>query len=1258
MLNKITLGHLKVLAPRTEYFWAIALFFLLSNLGFLSSSVSAAQKPPGKPLIHHGALAHTQDDSSGAVRTNAGFTTNSLYANDDGSTDLVPIGFEINFAGQLWSSLYVNNNGDVTFTQPLSTYTPFSIGSSQIPIIAPFFADVDTRPSGSALVTYGTDTVDGHAAFGVNWVNVGYYAYHMDKLDSFQLVLIDRSDLTPGDFDIEFNYDSLTWETGDASGGQDGFGGTPARAGFSDGTVNSNGWQELPGSGISYALLDGGSNALASHNLDSSQPGRYVFHIRSNEATASLQMLDENDLHKGVVVSGAAADGATQIRVHCEAQAPGTVALVYDGGAVSNTPDGTFVPAPGSIGDLNNLTLQQIGDHYEADAIYTVPEGLIDEATHNVYFQGTYTPQNGEPVTLETQTLQLQRPLVVLLHGLWSSPKTWNGEGVKRALEDSGFTVKTFDYRDTNAAHFHDNAGLLLDDLNSELQAIRTNRVAIARVDLVCHSMGGVIARTMVSDLPGYYANTFGKGLIRRLVTLGTPHEGSPWANLLWTGHNTRIIGSLLDRFFRSMGSHIHFCGPIDEGAIEDLQIGSNALQNMGTTNVPSFALIGDCNPDDNTMIPFIDAAYNACRFFHINTGSLNTSSRTAFVNSVMNGLASDLIVPGLSQQGGLDAAFTQRFSPLVHTTETSSDDMGNMAAGLLSGSVNEFAGGFPTPPLHLSAQQKYGSQGMHLTSDVRALSDTPLITITEPDPNATFHPGDEITITAVPNAGVNVQAVMITIGDGSGHSALVEQAPFTTTFTIADSFVGPLTYTVAARDDAGNVSITDGSNAVQSSATVQSLTVTPSPLTFSTIGATHQLHVTGSFSDGVDREISDPSTGTTYSSDNSNVANVDNNGLVTASGSGNTLIRIRNGSVSTQAVAQVTLQAPSVLSVTPSSVMVGTTTQSFTIQGLFLGGASSIEFLIGDQPDDQVTAENIQVDELGQTLTATLTVTENAIGAAHTVVVTTPGGTSSTVADSGNKLLILNGPSFTASPTTGKSPLTVTFTDTSIMPNKVIKSWSWNFGDGRTGTGKSARHIYSKAGSFDVSLTIKDSTGASYKTTAPGLITVYVPPKASFKVSKTKGTTPFTVNFTDTSQGSITNWYWEFGDNQTSTDKSPTHTYEAAGKYTVKLTTSGPAGSNTKTLTNCITVIPPPPVAAFSATPLSGAIPLGVGFSDESTGIFTKWAWKFGDGGTATTQNPVHTYKKAGTYSVTLKVTGPGGSNTLTKTSYITATR
>lgn len=81
-----------------------------------------------------------------------------------------------------------------------------------------------------------------------------------------------------------------------------------------------------------------------------------------------------------------------------------------------------------------------------------------------------------------------------------------------------------------------------------------------------------------------------------------------------------------------------------------------------------------------------------------------------------------------------------------------------------------------------------------------------------------------------------------------------------------------------------------------------------------------------------------------------------------------------------------------------------------------------------------------------------------------------------------------------------------------------------------------------------------------------------------------------------------------------------------------------------------------PPPVAGFSASPRSGSAPLSVQFSDLSTGEVTARQWSFGDGGTSTQANPSYSYVTSGSYTITLAVTGPGGSDTLSRTHYITA--
>lgn len=227
-----------------------------------------------------------------------GFDSNTLAANDDDSVFVSSIGFSPNFFGTTYNSLYVNNNGNVTFNEALMDFTPFSLLTTATPMIAPFFADVDTR-SGNP-VTYGTGTVEGHAAFGVNWLGVEHYngADSAPPANTFQLVMIDRSDISPGDFDFEFNYQNVLWESGLASGGDaNGLGGSSARVGYSNGTNTS---LELAGSAVNGALLDSGpaATSLIQNSLNSAHNGRYVFFVRDG------------------LVNGPAANGGDGIRLN------------------------------------------------------------------------------------------------------------------------------------------------------------------------------------------------------------------------------------------------------------------------------------------------------------------------------------------------------------------------------------------------------------------------------------------------------------------------------------------------------------------------------------------------------------------------------------------------------------------------------------------------------------------------------------------------------------------------------------------------------------------------------------------------------------------------------------------------------------------------------------------------------------------------------------------------------------------------------
>jgi PKD repeat protein len=214
----------------------------------------------------------------------------------------------------------------------------------------------------------------------------------------------------------------------------------------------------------------------------------------------------------------------------------------------------------------------------------------------------------------------------------------------------------------------------------------------------------------------------------------------------------------------------------------------------------------------------------------------------------------------------------------------------------------------------------------------------------------------------------------------------------------------------------------------------------------------------------------------------------------------------------------------------------------------------------------------------------------------------------------------------FVGTPTTGRAPLHVTFTDSST---NTPTSWLWNFGDGSSvdATVPDPVHTYASAGTYTVALTATNSAGSntftrtSYITASPAAVT----PVANFVGTPTSGALPLTVAFTDISTNTPTSWIWNFGDGSSSNYKNPDHTYTTAGTYTVTLTATNSAGSNSLTRTNYISVTSGvvTPVANFVGTPTSGTAPLTVTFTDSSTNTPTSWSWSFGDGSFSTLKNP-----------------------------------
>jgi len=267
-------------------------------------------------------------------------------------------------------------------------------------------------------------------------------------------------------------------------------------------------------------------------------------------------------------------------------------------------------------------------------------------------------------------------------------------------------------------------------------------------------------------------------------------------------------------------------------------------------------------------------------------------------------------------------------------------------------------------------------------------------------------------------------------------------------------------------------------------------------------------------------------------------------------------------------------------------------------------------------------------------------------------LTVTGPGGTDSEVK---SDYVTVNFPppvaQFFGSPLTGVAPHAVNFTN---LSTGTITGYSWTFGDGSTSSSTAPVKTYTVPGTYAVTLTAIGPGGTDLETKSAYVTVLEPAPVAVFTGVPRVGVAPLTVDFTNYSQGNLTSRSWDFGDGGSSTVNNPSHTYLAAGSYTVTLTVTSAGGSDTETKLNYIVVSQPPPVADFTGSPLSGPPGLTTNFTDTSTGGANSWSWDFGDGSTSNLQNPSHSFANPGAYSVTLTVTAPGGLDSERKVGYV----
>lgn len=215
-------------------------------------------------------------------------------------------------------------------------------------------------------------------------------------------------------------------------------------------------------------------------------------------------------------------------------------------------------------------------------------------------------------------------------------------------------------------------------------------------------------------------------------------------------------------------------------------------------------------------------------------------------------------------------------------------------------------------------------------------------------------------------------------------------------------------------------------------------------------------------------------------------------------------------------------------------------------------------------------------------------------------------------------------------------------FTGNATINSGSIQNWYWEFGDSTFAGVQNPSHIYQNAGNFNVMLVAVSDKGCA--DSAFQSITVYSLPVPGFTF--TNACLNGQSVFTDTSSvpGSvITQWSWNFGDGNTSSNQHPSHIFSASGSYPVTLSVTSAQGCS-QSITQTVNSFPIPSANFSSGNVCHG---MATSFFNQSTlsgGGTLSCLWDFGDGNTSTDTNPVHTYIADGLYQVSLTVTSING--------------
>lgn len=641
---------------------------------------------------------------------------------------------------------------------------------------------------------------------------------------------------------------------------------------------------------------------------------------------------------------GVVSDGVSRLVLRYQASEPGTatisIATAADGkpgawglpaldGRLSR--DGT---APTSS-PLTFTTQPQDGKHYIFPTYHApsnFPVADANKAWRDLYLKVVFTPAAAGAAKTEFVRVRIQRPPLVLVHGIASTVEKSFPDFIARIQQEiPGLRIHRVNYPNTDS--FESNQRVLAEQLSQLRQQMRREGYVATQMDIVAHSMGGLISRRWAGDMASYRTDNYNEGDINRLITVNSPHRGS---NIVYLAMGiAKPLPSLwkawTDNEFASDAALLNMRP--DGPAIRELQGRANRVR--------SHAIIGDFRP-----APGFCAITSLNPYFRFFCAVRNLSDWSGISEE-----ASDWVVGVTSQTGGLGFSQTSTFDN-AHISLLGLPGGANHASVMdkvlellrTDPADTVFSDGFPRVPVPLHAPLVRRPREVFTDGE----EDAPAIRIVSPAAGTVVARGMNVAVQVEKLDGADLTDVFAALPEIFAHFS---SAPFAGTVTIPDTAVGAVTLAVMGRHSDQTYSAAEILLTVDPGADLLSLAVEEEEIYLSRRGVKKRHAVTGTYADGITRDLSSGMTGTTYAVAHPAVASVDADGWVSAVGNGATTLTITHGGKQVTRAVRVALEPEPELTVTAST------------------GGGMAGWLAGEEPRVTFALANTGADAAGNTV-------------------------------------------------------------------------------------------------------------------------------------------------------------------------------------------------------------------------------------------------------------------------------------------------